>query len=257
MEWLRWYHGCVTDPKFPLIARRSGQNVAAVLAMWAALLERASMSDVRGSIDGFDCESFDALLGLEDGACQAILAAFEAKGMIIDGYISKWRERQPTRERDDNNSTDRVRKFRKRQKALQNQESNDCNASETPCNATEHHETPRREEIREEKRDQDPPHTPPQAGGEGEDNPPVESGRKLRQHFTPPVPDEVDAYCRQRDNGIDGQEFCDFYASKGWMVGKNRMKDWKAAVRTWENERRKRAAERNAGEKAWWEVNAL
>ena len=58
--------------------------------------------------------------------------------------------------------------------------------------------------------------------------------------FTPPSVEEVEDYCRGRGNGIGGQEFVDFYASKGWMIGKNRMKDWKAAVRTWENERKKR-----------------
>lgn len=52
--------------------------------------------------------------------------------------------------------------------------------------------------------------------------------------MTPPTVDEVAAYCRERGNGIDPEAFVDFYASKGWMVGKNPMKDWKAAVRTWE-----------------------
>lgn len=64
------------------------------------------------------------------------------------------------------------------------------------------------------------------------DTPPTPSKR-----FTPPSPDEVAAYCGERGNGISGEEFCDFYASKGWMVGKNHMKDWKAAVRTWEKQR--------------------
>jgi len=44
----------------------------------------------------------------------------------------------------------------------------------------------------------------------------------------------VVAYCRERNNGIDPQRFIDFYSAKGWMIGKNKMKDWKAAVRTWE-----------------------
>jgi len=50
------------------------------------------------------------------------------------------------------------------------------------------------------------------------------------------VPDlfEVEAYCKERGNCLDAQKFIDFYTSKGWMIGKNRMKDWKAAVRTWE-----------------------
>ena len=53
--------------------------------------------------------------------------------------------------------------------------------------------------------------------------------------FTPPTPQEVEAYCMSRHNNVNPQQFIDFYASKGWMVGKNKMKDWKAAIRTWEN----------------------
>lgn len=52
--------------------------------------------------------------------------------------------------------------------------------------------------------------------------------------FTPPTLDEVSAYCQGRGNNVSPQRFIDFYESKGWMVGKNKMKDWKAAIRTWE-----------------------
>lgn len=52
--------------------------------------------------------------------------------------------------------------------------------------------------------------------------------------FVPPDVNQVQEYCDSRNNGIDAQTFVDFYTSKGWMVGKNKMKDWKAAVRTWE-----------------------
>lgn len=58
--------------------------------------------------------------------------------------------------------------------------------------------------------------------------------RKPQKRFTPPTLDEVKAYCRERRNAVDPERFVDFYAAKGWMVGKNRMKDWQAAVRTWE-----------------------
>lgn len=56
--------------------------------------------------------------------------------------------------------------------------------------------------------------------------------------FVPPTPEEVQAYCDERDNHINANEFVDFYSSKGWMIGKNKMKDWKAAVRTWESKRK-------------------
>ena len=54
--------------------------------------------------------------------------------------------------------------------------------------------------------------------------------------FTPPTVSEVRDYCRERKNRVDPQRFVDFYTSKGWMVGKTKMKDWKAAVRTWEKD---------------------
>jgi hypothetical protein len=54
------------------------------------------------------------------------------------------------------------------------------------------------------------------------------------KRFVPPTVDEVRDYCLERGNGIDPQRFIDHYTSNGWMVGKNKMKDWKAAVRTWE-----------------------
>jgi hypothetical protein len=52
--------------------------------------------------------------------------------------------------------------------------------------------------------------------------------------FTRPSVEEVNAYCTERNNGIDGQTFLDFYESKGWKIGNAPMKDWKACVRTWE-----------------------
>lgn len=52
--------------------------------------------------------------------------------------------------------------------------------------------------------------------------------------FKKPTLDEVKEYCLERKNGINPQHFIDFYESKGWMVGKNKMKDWKACIRTWE-----------------------
>ena len=59
-----------------------------------------------------------------------------------------------------------------------------------------------------------------------------------RKKFTIPTPEEVQAYCDERKNGILGQQFCDFYSAKGWKIGKEPMKDWKAAVRTWEMRRK-------------------
>ena len=61
-----------------------------------------------------------------------------------------------------------------------------------------------------------------------------EINKRSNKRFTPPTLEEVTEYCQSRNNGVNPQRFIDFYASKGWMVGKNPMKDWKACVRTWE-----------------------
>lgn len=68
-------------------------------------------------------------------------------------------------------------------------------------------------------------------------------GGNMREKFAPPSLQEVTDYCRERGNGVDPERFVDFYAAKGWKVGNQPMKDWKAAVRTWEkrDEEKKRA----------------
>lgn len=55
-----------------------------------------------------------------------------------------------------------------------------------------------------------------------------------RKRFTPPSVEQVREYCYERGNSVDPQRFVDYYTSNGWMVGKNKMKDWRASVRTWE-----------------------
>ena len=57
---------------------------------------------------------------------------------------------------------------------------------------------------------------------------------KKASRFVPPTLEEVKAYCAERKNSVDAERFVNYYDSNGWKVGKNPMKDWKAAVRTWE-----------------------
>ena len=54
-----------------------------------------------------------------------------------------------------------------------------------------------------------------------------------------PTVEEIKQYCLQRNNGIDAEQFFDFYESKNWYVGKNKMKNWQAAIRTWEKRKTK------------------
>jgi hypothetical protein len=63
--------------------------------------------------------------------------------------------------------------------------------------------------------------------------------QNTRGRFTPPCVDDVREYCNSRGNQIDPEEFIDHYQANGWMRGKNKIKDWKACVRTWEKNREK------------------
>ena len=63
-----------------------------------------------------------------------------------------------------------------------------------------------------------------------------EDKRREKNIFIAPTHQEVLEYCIERNNNVDVNKFIDFYESKGWMVGKNKMKDWKASIRTWEKD---------------------
>jgi len=95
---------------------------------------------------------------------------------------------------------ERVRKHRETKRLLQ------CNTDVTKCNT----EIELEKEIEQEKKS---------------------TGTK---RFKAPCLDEVKTYCTERKNHVDADKFIDYYTANGWKVGKNPMKDWKAAIRTWE-----------------------
>ena len=68
------------------------------------------------------------------------------------------------------------------------------------------------------------------------ENTPCGGTKEKATRFSPPTLEDVQKYCQERKNSVDAERFLNFYESKGWFVGKNKMKDWKAAVRTWERE---------------------
>lgn len=139
-EWFRSWHGAPTDTKFLLIGRRAKVAAGIVSAVYWALLDHASQNKPRGSIKGFDAESYAEWSGWEPGQIDAVINAMRDKGMIDpDGRLASWDKRQPKRERaDDAPSTERVRRFRKNKKAIAQ---NDVTGDVTPSNATKRHET--------------------------------------------------------------------------------------------------------------------
>ncbi|WP_232469575.1 hypothetical protein [Burkholderia ubonensis] len=157
MDWFRWWHGTVTDPKFQWVARKSGQSVASVLAVWAVVLETGSTATqgnadaTRGNVASLQCEDWDVALGLDDGAVQSIYDAMVTKGLIADSRIVAWDARQPKREDggDPNtgalSSTERSRLHREKKKREATQ-GNDVQRYATHATALQH-----TEEIREEE----------------------------------------------------------------------------------------------------------
>ena len=84
----------------------------------------------------------------------------------------------------------------------------------------------------------------------------IEIEKEKRNIFVAPTLEEVEAYCTERGNNVDAQKFIDYYTSNGWEVGKNKMKDWKAAVRTWERNDKGRDsgnAQKSSGSK--WNIH--
>ena len=79
-----------------------------------------------------------------------------------------------------------------------------------------------------------------------------------RKRFEKPTLSQITQYCLERNNNVNAEQFYDYYESNGWKVGKNSMKDWKAAVRTWErSEYRKPNSKKNSKEDAINVVNNL
>lgn len=139
MNWVRWYHGTATDPKWRLVARKSGQRLTDVIAVWAMVLEAASEASERGTLEGFDPEVAAAALDLDPEAVVAILDAMQ--GRVLDGNrLSGWDKRNPKREDD---SAERVRRYRERKRRERQAETQpkkdvtQCNADETRGNASD------------------------------------------------------------------------------------------------------------------------
>lgn len=159
MDWFRWHHGSVTDPKFQLVARQAGASLSDVLAVWAYLLESASAAQERGDIGDIDAEALDCMFGFPTTETRTanIMAAMTKRGLLSDGRIAAWDRRQPKRE--DDTAADRKRRQREREHeermaaAVTHDVSHDVthgHAENVPCHAEVTHGHDRGEERREE-----------------------------------------------------------------------------------------------------------
>lgn len=210
MSWLRWWDGTCSDPKWRVIAARSGQPVGNIVSVWAWLLERARQTD--GDLGELDAEEIAVTYGYEPEGVEAILRTLSDKGLIEEGSIRNWRKRQPRREDD---SRERVKAWRekKAEKAVTATLDEPRNAVVTHCNAPEAEaETERTEATASVSRTK-------------------AKKSAIRPDWQPS--ESCIAYAAKRDLSGDAlwreaARFVNHHTSKG-----NLMASWDAAWRTW------------------------
>lgn len=190
----------------------------ALIVIWLKLLILAGEVNDGGSVYFTrDIPYNDQLLSTQFDrplpTIQLALKTFQAFGMIeiVDDliYVTNWERYQNIEgmERIKDQTRQRVAKYRERKRLEQGNVTS--NVTVTQSNATDKNKN----RLEEEKK---------------------ENIRTPQKRFIPPTLAEVKAYCEERHNNIDAEHFIDYYNANGWKVGKNPMKDWKAAVRTWE-----------------------
>ena len=200
------------DEKIKLI--ESMPDADAILVIWVKLLVQAGRTNANGYIFlneniPYTDEMLATLFNRQLNTVRLALDTFKRFGMIEwddNGLcINNWEKHQNVEGLDKIREQNRIRQanYRKNQKLL-----SDSNVTVTSHNAPEVELELDQEEEKEKR------------------------GKSKR--FTPPTIDEITTYCKERNNDVDPERFHDFYQSKNWMIGKNKMKDWKAAVRTWE-----------------------
>jgi len=186
----------------------------ALVVIWLKLLILAGEVNDGGAVYfTHDIPYTDQLLATQFNrplsTVQLALKTFKSFGMIdiVDDLIlvSNWERYQNIEgmEKIREQTRKRVQKYR------ENKQIDSCNVTVTLRNATD------KNRIEEEQNR-------------------IDNSIKPQKRFIPPTLDEVKEYCTHRNNGINAEQFIDHYSANGWKVGKNSMKDWKAAVRTWE-----------------------
>lgn len=156
---------------------------------------------------------------------QLALKTFEQFGMIeiIDDMlrISNWEKYQSVDKMAEIREYNRLAKQRSREKQKLLNDVNDMSMTSQPCQGTDI------DIDIEEDIDIDI------------DTNNNTKGKTKRKRFVKPTVEDIRAYCVERNNNVNPERFYNYYESNGWMVGKNKMKNWKAAVLTWEDNQKK------------------
>jgi predicted phage replisome organizer len=242
VKWIKICTDIFNDEKMLLI--ESMPDADAIIVIWFKLLCMAGKQNNSGVFMlndkiAYTDEMLSTVFRRPINTVRLAIKTFEQYGMIevVDNVITipNWEKHQSLDklETAKAKNRERVAAYRQRQKLLAS--GNDySNVSVMPCNAVD-------KDIEEDK----------------EKDIDIEEKKELKKstasRFTPPTLEEVQSYCFERGNNVDAQRFIDYYTANGWKVGRNSMKDWKAAVRTWEKPLDDKTPKRQTEETTPWD----
>lgn len=224
VKWIKIVTDVFDDEKVILI--ESMPEADSIIVIWFKLLCLAGKQNRDGLLMlndriAYTDEMLATVFRRPLNTVRLALKTFEQFGMIeiIDGTIciSNWEKHQNASKLAEMREYNRIAQQKSRAKRKLLSAVNDSQENVNDSQYTDKEEDKEKDKEKEEERNNSVPQAETRA-----------------KRFTPPTVEEVKAYCAERKNNIDAQRFVDYYSSNGWMVGKNKMKDWRAAVRNWE-----------------------
>lgn len=221
VKWIKIVTDVFDDEKVLLI--ESMPEADSIIVIWFKLLCLAGKQNRDGLLMlndkiAYTDEMLATVFRRPVNTVRLALNTFERFGMveIVDGTIciANWEKHQNASKLAEMREYNRIaqQKSRAKRKLLPN-------VNDSQENVNDSQDT----DIEEDKEKE-----------EDKENNSIPQAESRTKRFSPPTVEEVKAYCTERKNNVDAQRFVDYYSSNGWMVGKNKMKDWRAAVRTWE-----------------------
>jgi predicted phage replisome organizer len=221
--WLKLKEDYFDSPRIKKLRKIAGGDTYTVIYLKMQLLSIKNQGVIEyEGIEPTFCEELALKLNEEPENVEVTLSYLASQGLIEESGSGAYLLPEALKGiGSENESAERVRAFRSK-KALQ------CNEGVTASNALETKGNPPETSC----------NTDIEIDIDKDIDREIEKKKKAdkpaRAHFTKPTIEEVQAYCRERGNSVDANRFVDYYEANGWKVGKNPMKDWKAAIRTWE-----------------------
>lgn len=123
MPWFKWWDGTAADMKFRMLAEKVSIPVASILGIWSYMLEQASRHPERGTVADIDLGLMSYTLQMSEADIETVRNGMKRYGLVTEtGDIAKWEDRQAKREKSEpaGASTDRVQRYREKQKAMKN-----------------------------------------------------------------------------------------------------------------------------------------